>query len=78
MLYAKFDSEGRVIAEDIRVLRTEGKIIANPSRNMMRKLGYKPLVTVRPPEDYAGPLYPTFIEEEDKIIKIFKTKEESL
>lgn len=78
MLYAKIDSEGKAIAEYIRVLRTEDKIIANPSPSMMRELGYKPLVTVMPPEDYAGPLYPTFIEEEDRIIKIFKTEEESL
>ena len=78
MLYAKIDSEGRAVAEDICVLRAEGKIIANPSKSMMRRLGYKPLVTVMPPEDYAGPLYPAFIEEEDRIIKIFKTEEESL
>lgn len=74
MIFGKIRPDGEISLKDIRVLRLEGRIIVNPDTRLMQSLGYKPLVTVKPPDDYSGALYSKITEQEDCFLEFYENE----
>ncbi len=74
MIYGKTAPSGEIKLKDIKVLKSEGRTIVNPSRELMLTLGYKPLVSIEPNKSYSGPLYPRLIEEDKRILRIYENE----
>ena len=75
-MYAKLNEDGTLSTISGRLIKVSGRAITNPTPELLRSSGYKPLVPDEPPE-IPGEVHNAYYEEtEDEIRLVFEKEEQ--
>ena len=76
-MYARLNPDGTLTLSDARIVRSEGMITVNATKEKMKLLGYKPYFEDDPPEDLSihDALFVRYAETEDEIRLVYETEE---
>ena len=76
-MYARLNPDGTLTLSDARIVRSEGMITVNATKEKMLELGYKPYFEDDLPENLTiyDTLHSRFVESEEEIRLIYETEE---